>query len=303
MIPTRGWWLSLPAAIAVSTSPAVGQTASHNWRYQKPVALTVTGRFDDSRLHEASGAAPSLMNPGLIWTISDGGNSAQLMAIDTTGKLRAVIPIVGAKNRDWESVAVGRCGEDSCVYIADVGDNAEERSEVRIYRLPEPTIDSRTLRQPARQAESLRVRYPDRPHDVEASAVTPEGDLLLVTKGRQGGVLLFTVAAADWTAPQPAVATNRTELPIIPQSSNGRLVTGMALDPTGPGVVIRSYRELFFFDRSATGELTPAPRGACSVLGAEPQGEGVAWLSDGRLLLVSEKGLFPAGVVTLVTCP
>ena len=55
------------------------------------------------------------------------------------GKLRARFTL-GVTTTDLEDVAVGRCPAGSCVFIADIGDNASVRASVAILRAPEPEL-------------------------------------------------------------------------------------------------------------------------------------------------------------------
>lgn len=282
---------------------AVGQSADH-WRLVEPTALRVLARTNDRALAEASGLAASDANPGLYWTIEDSGNPPALLAIDSLGRLQASITVGGAANVDWESVAVGNCDTDRCVYIADTGDNRERRGEVTIYRLPEPRLTERGS-QVSPTAQRLRVRYPDHPHDVEALGALPGGDLLLATKGRSGHVLLFTLPAHAWSAPQPVTATLLDTLPITPQVGQGRAITDLAVSPAANRLALRTYREIYMFDRDPdTGRVTPHQWLACNVLGQEPQGEGIAWgPGDWDFMLMSERGLFAGGTVIRLSCP
>lgn len=297
--------IGLVSAAAIHSSATPRQLPPGVWTMIPPTNVVLLGKLTDSRLAEASGAALSPTNPGLIWTIGDSGNPPDLYAIDSTGALRANFSIAGSTNVDWEEVAVGPCGAQRCVYIADTGDNFERRSDVVIYRVVEPVVDPdpRAAVRRLEGAEWLRVSYPDHPHDVEAMAVTPSGEILLVTKGRSGGVLVFAVAPDAWGRGRTAVAVRRDSLPIVAAEGMGRLVTGMALSPDGHRVVIRTYRDLYPFELKPDGRMTPLGKPtACDVLGREPQGEGIAFLDDRRMVLTSERGLFKGGTLFSLEC-
>ena len=68
-------------------------------------------------LDETSGAAFSLDEPGIIWTLNDGGNPAELLALDMDGDIKARIR-VDARNRDWEALDRGWCDAESSLSIA-----------------------------------------------------------------------------------------------------------------------------------------------------------------------------------------
>lgn len=277
------------------------------WVLVSPRHLRQTGTITEPRMAETSGAAVSRRNPGIIWTIDDSGNPPDVIATDTLGRYRAEISLDGAANIDWEEVALGPCHEASCIYIADTGDNSETRPEAQLYRLIEPTLIPSSLivvRSTTANFERLRFRYPDGSHDVEAMAVTANGDVLLVTKGRSHGVLEFQIPAAAWGSPEVATAQRIDSLPISASAGSGQLVTGMAISPDGRRAMVRSYREIYPFALRADGTMRPLGKpSSCDVLGLEPQGEGIDFLDDRRLVLTSERGLFKAGTVFVLECP
>jgi len=276
------------------------------WQLVAPRNLRQTGTITEPRLAETSGAAASRRNPGIIWIIEDSGNPPDVIATDTLGRYRAEIALDGATNVDWEEVALGPCHATSCIYIADTGDNSEGRPDVQLYRLEEPTLLPSNLafvRSGTSTFEKLRFRYPDGPHDVEAMAVTGNGDVLLVTKGRSHGVLEFRIPASAWGSPGVATAERIDSLPISASAGSGQLITGMALSPDGQRVMVRSYREIFPFALRANGTMRPLGKpSSCDILGLEPQGEGIAYLDSRWLVLTSERGLFKAGTVFVLEC-
>lgn len=78
---------------------------------------------------ETSGLAAS---GGFIWTINDSGGAAALYGFDRTNKkLSAVVKLKDARNRDWESLAVGR----EYLYVADCGNNNGKRKQLDLYRV------------------------------------------------------------------------------------------------------------------------------------------------------------------------
>lgn len=287
--------LILSAALLGCAEPGGAQSDPVPWPKGRLVEARLLGRTVDRRLAEASGAAASRANPGIIWTVADGGNPAELYGIDTTGTIRMAIP-VPVPNVDWEEVAVGPCGEGTCIYIADTGDNTGRRQEVSIHRFAEPVLGSEN----PLQVESLTFRYPTGREDVEAMAVLPDGEILLASKGRSGRIRLFSLPARSWDERQPATAGLVRVLPIEPAMGSGRAVTGMAIDPAGTKVAIRTYRDIFMLSRGRDGRLEPVA--LCDVLGREPQGEGITFDRDGSLITTSERGFFPSGTIHRMRC-
>ena len=105
--------------------------------------------------------------PGRLWTHNDSGQPI-LFALDTRGAVTARVRVTGAAVDDWEAIAVGPCPEGSCVFVADIGDNAARRSSVTIYRIPEPAASEAS----AAVSAAFTLSYPDGAHDAEALLVT-----------------------------------------------------------------------------------------------------------------------------------
>lgn len=249
------------------------------------------GTFKSPRLRESSGVAVSRHHPGLLWTHNDSGDGPYLYATTLAGDDLGSFRITGAEAVDWEDLSLGRCPDRAtdCLYIADTGDNLARRRHVTIYIVPEPerpATDARaTDHAPTAAAHAVRVRYPDRPHDVEAIWVEPGGAVILVTKGTDGPILRYALTRSALLG-DSAVARLVDTLAIVPQPALARWVTGAAISPSGRRVVIRTYTELYFFRRQGIALL---PEGGPCWLGlAEPQGEAVAFLTEETLVLTSE---------------
>jgi hypothetical protein len=261
-------------------------------------------------LTEASAAAMSATQSGVLYTINDSGNDALLYAVDTTGRDRGVFKVLGSTNVDWESAAVAPCAPNarsSCVYIGDTGDNNSRHPFRVIYRTPEPEASGgrHTVR-----ADRLRYTYTDGPHDVEAMYVAPSGDIVLITKRPSGGgggrlrpALVFTLPLAAWNARGIVNASLVDSLPIVPGSAPLRLITDAALSPDAKHLAVRTYAQVYVFAIAASGLVDHRiPPSVCNIVPlGEAQGEGVTWADNrGRLVFTSEGLNAP---LHLATCP
>ena len=260
--------------------------------------------FQDRRIGESSGVVASRKHPGLLWTMNDSGGDPVLFLSDSAGAQLGAFTIPMASNVDWESLGRGPCGAAECLYIGDTGDNSERRRSVTLYRVEEPDPLSPARDGTAGSAAKVQVEYPDQSHDVEALYVEPEGSVILMTKGRRGGVLTFRVPASAWGLRSVATATRVDSLPIAANLPLGRAVTDAAMSPDGRLVAVRTYRELWFFNRSPDGHLSLDPRRpVCDLTGMQRQGEAVDWWRGDTLVLTSERGSARAGTILLVQCP
>lgn len=268
----------------------------------EPTVFEPTGVFAAAALTESSGVAVSRRHDGLLWTHNDSGDDPLLYATDLAGRNRGAYRIRNAEAEDWEDIALGPCPSalGSCLYVADTGDNRQRRPYAVIYILPEPDPPASAARSPARlTARGVRVTYPDRPHDVEALAVHPDGTVFLVTKGRTGPVLVYRIARADLRDTVTARLTDT--LAIVPQLGLGRLVTGAAFSPSGARLAVRTYTQVFFYRLEGPRLRQDGP--TCWLGPREPQGEGVDFLDEENLVLTSEGVMGRPGVISRVRCP
>lgn len=287
--------LAVLGACLLGCTPRV-EGPGPTWQIARPAGEVPIATLQDPRLRETSGVAESHLRPGAFWTHNDSGNPPWIFAIDSLGRTGGVFALDGARNVDWEDIAEGPCPDaEACLYIADTGDNMEVRRSVMIYRLPEPlTLSGAATTRRARVTGVIEVTYPDRPRDVEAMFILPNGDMHLVSKGRNDGILHYRIRAAAWdsspTSAHPHVTAELLErLPIAANLHARSLVTGADATRDGQRVVVRTLTTLYFFSVESDGTLSPDGWAACDVWAFGAQGEGVAWLADGRLAVTSER--------------
>ncbi|MFI5208744.1 MAG: hypothetical protein ACHQX4_12115 [Gemmatimonadales bacterium] len=260
---------------------------------QAPLRLTLidTAVLSAPRLGESSGVAPS-RRPGVYWTHNDSGDGPFLYATDSTGRDLGAIRIDGATNVDWEDIARGPCPVPSgtCLYIGDIGDNLAQRNYVIVYVVPEPDPPagpSDTTRH-ALAIDSIRLRYPDHPHDAEGLAVTADGRLLVVTKDLSARARLFsTPLAGHGTSPVTLDVVCTLQIAINP--IRGRLVTGIAISPDQRWLLARTYVSIHAFALDSA--CTPLVRETgVGIPVIESQGEGVSFDGPDRIVMTSERG-------------
>ena len=223
-------------------------------------------------LPEASGAAIGRRTPGVIWSHNDSGQPV-LHAFDATGAARGRVRIPNAAVEDWEDVSVAACGDGSCLYIADIGDNDRARRSITIYRIPEPQPQDAV----SETADVFTAVYPDGAHDAEALFVTGD-DVFIATKDVTAGLYRFPAPLRTGAA---MTLQRVTSLPL-------RRVTDAETSSDGAWVAIRTNDAVAFhrtadLARGKSGSLTMSLRAL-----KEPQGEGVAVDADGMVYLTGE---------------
>jgi hypothetical protein len=267
-------------------------------------------------LTESSGLAVSRTQQGVVWSHNDSGDGPNLYAIDPSGRLLAIIPVANADAIDWEDMASGPCPApfqaattSTCLYVADSGDNDRVRKELTVYVIVEPSLAATDAKPRAVMAQSFRYRYPDQPDDCEAIAVLPNGDVIVVSKGRAGTIDFFGIPAVSvagaLTSGEILTAEHLGDTGIQPTGRIGRLVTGAAVSPDGMTLALRTYNEVFFYRAMQAGREGTLWRDLgrpCSLGDAEPQGEAIDYLDDQTLLLTSERSRGRPGTLHRLQC-
>ncbi len=260
------------------------------------------------KIPESSGVAASRTFEGILWTHNDSGHRPLLYAITLSGDIVAELAVPGASMRDWEDIAIGSCPSvivttsGYCIYIADTGDNLERRQAVRLYVLPEPNPRTPAMTE-TEPAIEINFRYPNGAVDVEGIGVDPSGIVWLVTKGRRWPIELYSLDLEPIRSLPPAttleaVAVDTLSLPRVPLAG---WVTAAAVSPSGNRLVIRTYVDIYFYDRTRDGRWIPAPPD-CHIGAIEPQGEAIDFLDEGTLVLTSETLPNRPGPIHRVIC-
>jgi hypothetical protein len=270
--------------------------------------LTPSAKVDHPPIEEMSGIVASRRHPGVFWVHSDSGHPNRLFAIRLNGSVVAPdrvqrldggvassfagIEIVGARNVDWEDVAI----DGDRLYVADVGNNANSRRDLGVYVVeePDPRQDTRV-----RIVERLPIQYPDqtsfppekRHFDCEAVFVA-EGKLYFLTKHR----------TQDGVFPEPSTHLYRLDtrhadrpnllVKIDSKADMGGWVTAADLSPDGRTLAVLTHlpiASIWLFERPDSGDRFLSSRSRRLILRNAKQCEGVAWNGAGSLVVTNEQ--------------
>ncbi len=261
----------------------------------------------DTSIKESSGLAASRSTPGLYWTHNDSGDGPFIYAFDDRGRRKGVWRVRGATARDWEDIAAGPGPERNrpYLYIADIGDNSGSRSEIVVYRVPEPKItpadvtSSKGKPMLSDAAESIRLRYPDGPHDAETLLVHPvTGAIYIVIKKMFGNPGVYEASASAGTDGLRTLSRlGELKVPGL----FGGMITGGAISPDGRRVALCDYMqayEIVLPNREPFDSIWKQPLTTIA-LGNRKQGEAITYRLDGKALLATSEGL-PTPLVQVV---
>ncbi len=236
--------------------------------------VTEVGTLQDTDLKEISGVVASRRYPQVLWAHNDSRGGANVYAVNTDGILVATWSLEGVIAFDWEDIAAGPGPEEGVnyLYVGDIGDNFALRSEIVVYRFPEPdVIQDGTVS----EFETFRLSYPEPGLNAEALAVDPvTGDLIIITKDRDGPEDI-------WRAPgdelRDGLATRLEPLASL-NLGNKIEVTAADITTNGDRIALRGYEDVWIWPRIGLDLSETFAAEPCSAASpSEVQGEALAF--------------------------
>jgi hypothetical protein len=234
----------------------------------------------------------------MYWTHNDSGDGPFIYALDDRGHSLGVWRVTGAVAYDWEDIAAGPgpTAGTNYLYIGDIGDNGGNRSQIIVYRVPEPTITAaeegtrKSNAQLTEAAEVLRLRYPDGRHNAEALMVHPvTGKIYVITKIELGNPGVYE---ADPTQSSTGVITLARVGELSVPTVFGGMITGGDISPDGLRVALCDYvqgYEIALPDNSDFNQVWKQPLRPIA-LGQREQGEAIGYRLDGKALIATSEG-------------
>jgi hypothetical protein len=143
-------------------------------------------QISDPRVEESSGLTISTKHQDLAYTINDGDDAIVYAIKISTGDVVGTTRVRGGEFDDTESIAIDGDGR---MWLADLGDNDEERDDAALYRFPEPGPGQHSV-----DAKRYPVSYEGGPADVETLLVNPKtGEKFLATRDEKSTGKLFSL--------------------------------------------------------------------------------------------------------------
>jgi hypothetical protein len=222
------------------------------------VAFTIT----DSRITESSGLATDA-EAGGYWTVNDSGDSAVAYGLNPNGEVVGTLEY-RATPLDVEAVAL----HDGRLYVADIGDNTEERDFVTVYY-----FDNARAQNQIASYRAWDFTYPDGPHDAETLLVDGSGRLFVVTKDAEGAV---------YAAPRQPKRDGTNELTKVGEAPAA--VTDGTFLPGGKRIALLTYGVIVLVDAKTYERVGQVD------IPVQAQPESLAVSLDKSSLLVGSEG-------------
>ncbi len=245
-------------------------------------------------LNENSGLAWS---DGKLWAHDDSGNPATLFSIDTTdGNVIQTVFVDNYPNVDWEDITA----DSSYLYIADVGNNTGDRTDLKILKIAKADIDTATGGHV--NAQAISFSYADQTNftptqltNFDCEALISIGDSLYIfTKDRLDN--------KTRVYKMPKVPGTYSLSPYTTFNVSG-LITAASYDPVNREIVLLGYTLLktnsfLWFLNDYTGDMFFSGNKRRIEIGdnTEWQTEAVEFISPGRFFVSNESATVAASL-------
>ena len=292
MLPATCWrWVGRIVCISCLLPACVASWQQERvWaqEYARPVRV---GTISDARVDEISGMVPITGRPDYFWIHNDSKDAARLFAVRKDGGLVAEVELPGASNTDYEDIATGPGSDPDRTYlfIADTGNNALNRTELVIWRLPEPRLVSTNLGQRlvAERSEAIRFRYPLGTSNNEALIVHPLTGVIYIITKVSGPAVVYRFPSS---VPGGPVQT----LVRVTSMNIGGLVTAADLTEDGRRMLVRTFpavQEYRLPEGAPFESIFSRPRIILPNAGAaEPKSESICFDLEDRDFFTSNEG-------------
>lgn len=297
------------AASAAPAAPAAADGLCQDWSEPQAVAL-----LDTDMIGEESGLEISARFAGRLYQNNDSGDGPYFYVTDLAGGATRRVTISGFRPRDVEDIALGPCGQETCIVLADIGDNERRRRRVQIVLVAEADFGEE-----AAPRAIVSASYPDGPHNAEAAAMHPDGDLYVLTKSgeerratRPAGLYRLTAAQLEAGGEQSFEHVAEIDLPAMTGGEDhyGRVATAMDISADGSRVLVLTYRSMVEIAADLSRLSADDPAGwardrdyRVTPIATLPQAEAIAYSADGRAVLYGTESVAraPAPLI-LQTC-
>ena len=215
-----------------------------------------------------------------LWTHNDGGIPA-LYCIGTDGKLIKTVQL-NANNAGWEDLAKDKNGN---FYVGGFGDNYNQKTELKIYKIPDPATITAEIVNP----DVIHYHYADRVagngrnYDMDAMTIFRDSIFLFTKKpDRQGFIRVYRLplTAGDYAAPLiDSISVGGTDMQ--------HWITGAATSPDQQYVLLLSHDKIFILYGFKNARLSAGKQKVMS-LGHFSHKAGVCFSEAGKVFIVDE---------------
>lgn len=266
--------------VAAVVDPTTGQNImSYN------LSPTLLGALPNS-VDESSGVA--VYTSLSYWTHNDRGDMAILYLVDVNGVKLREFEITNSDNEDWEDLATD---PERNLYVADTGNNDNDRQDLKIYIIPSGDLASSDG-----VADIINVSYEDQKafppgsdnlhFDVEATMFL-NGYIYMFTRDRTmpfvGKTKLYRIEAKAGGQVAKLISEFNTET-----DEKDGAITGAGISPSGEVIAMVSKTRIWIFKNFDQEDFF---KGDIDIftLDTDTKIEAVDFIDDCNIILTDEK--------------
>lgn len=270
--------------------------AAQNSRVQPTIDLKPAATVKAAAINEMSGIVASRKHKGVYWVHNDSGDKARFFAIKSNGTLVSPaegISLTGAKNSDWEDIALG----NGTLYLCDVGNNDNRRKDLTVYAVPEPSPSVASVV----NAKAYRVQYEDQKDfppkkdwyfDCEA-AFALKGKLYFLTKHRMNASAIMPEGSTNlYVLDKPSTTKVNLLKKVDSKARLGGWVCGADVSPNGKWLAVvcnAPKASVWLFALPSSGDKLLSGNTIQIPLQNAKQAEGICFGDDKTLLITNEQ--------------
>jgi hypothetical protein len=227
--------LAATTTSSFAVTPTPTPTATPAPTYAPEIMLGVVSHLASSRITESSGIAASYTYPDVGYTLNDNSEDRQTVYSFriSTGELLGKTELPYKERGNTESIYADPKGR---LWVGDLGDNDNERTDAAIIRFTEPGPATRTPTSLVR----FPVKYSKGKPNVEAMLVNPVNDQVYLIDKRESS------ASSLYRLPATLVA-GRTNLATPTSVSMPANVSDGVISRDGRTVIVRTDDDVQFF--------------------------------------------------------
>lgn len=242
------------------------------------------------QVYESSGIVAGAQNS--IWTHNDSGGKPILYKINSQGEIVKHLYIKGVENIDWEDIANDYKG---FVYIADIGNNLNQRQNLQILKIPHPdslktdTITPEIISFSYENQKSFPPLESELNFDAEA-LIAYDDSLFIFTKNRTNPYSKYTYIYAIANKEGSHIAILRDSIYLPRTHKLHSWITGATRHPNYDVVVLISHKKAWLIQNFRSEVNTKLVK--TKVSGIYSQKEAIAFDLEGNIWLTNEKYRF-----------
>lgn len=229
----------------------------------------------------------------IMWGHNDSGNQAEVIALNAQGE-RLLTVEIDVEVFDLEDIDAAPCplslGKQTCLWLADVGDNHGLRKQVQLLIFPVPQLQrdlkNQKIKLSAEQVLTIPFYYPNgvRPN-VEAMTVSQEGEVWLFEKSDETWIRVWaghveqTPSQSQLVIDAPKYFSLQKIMFQSHRSTRFLRVTGADLSEDDQTLALRTYGAVYLFHDQQHLSLQTLEKTSSQMIEIsekiEPQGESV----------------------------